>query len=134
MDGITFYDSFEEMMEDLGRAMKAADARVRPTQAAIQSGQYFINFRYGPELPIFGEILNISQLGSDPEEQMYISESYAQPHMKFYRPTKAYSMACPEGEIGDIHLSEINAIIDRELFEFYRKNGWRKRVSRQDGP
>ena len=46
--------------------------------------------------------------------------------MKFYRPTKAYSVACEWGEIGDIHLSEVYAIIDRELFAWYRKNGWKK--------
>lgn len=126
MDDITFYDSFEEMMEDLGRAMKEADARVKPTQAGIEPGQYFINFRYGLDLPIFGEILDIKKLGVDEEEQEYINRSYSQPHMRFYRPTKAYSMACPEGEIGDIHLSEVDAIIDPELFGFYRENGWRK--------
>jgi hypothetical protein len=121
---ITFYGSFEEMMEDLGRAMKEADAHVNPTQASIKPGQYFINFRHGPELPIFGEILDVSNLGADPEEQKYIDETYGEPHMRFYRPTRAYSVACEGGEIGDIHLSEIAAVIDRDLFEWYRQNGW----------
>jgi hypothetical protein len=123
---ITFYGSFEEMMEAEGRARESADARVRPEQAGIRPGQYFINFRYGLDLPIFGEILDITKLGVDQEEQEYINESYAQPHMKFYRPSKCYSVACPEGEIGDVHLSEIDAIIGPELFAFYRENGWRK--------
>jgi hypothetical protein len=113
--GITFYGSFEEMMDDLARAMKEADARVRPAQAAIRPGHYFINFRHGPDLPIFGEILDIRTLGVDEEEQEYIDEEYTQPHMKFYRPTKAYSVTWPEGEHGDIDLREIYAIIDREL-------------------
>jgi hypothetical protein len=123
---ITFYDSFEDMMEAEQRAREAADARVRPAQAGMKPGQYFINFRYGLELPIFGEILDITRLGVDQEEQDYIDESYAQPHMKFYRPSKCYSVVCPEGEIGDVHLSEIDAIIDQELFAFYRENGWRR--------
>jgi hypothetical protein len=121
---ITVYESFDEMMDDLGRAMKEADARVRPAQAGIKPGQYFINFRHGPGLPIFGEILDIATLGYDEEEQEYINESYAEPHMRFYKPTKCYSMACPEGELGDTHLSDVDAIIDRELFEHYRENGW----------
>jgi len=126
---ITFYDSYDEMQEDLGRAMREADARVRPAQAAIRPGQHFINFRYGLELPIFGEILDIKTLGVDEEEQRYIDESYGQPHMRFYRPSRCYSMACPEGEIGDVHLSEVDAIIDPELFDYYRENGWYGRES-----
>lgn len=126
MSDITFYDSFEDMMEDLGRAMKEADARVRRTQAGIRPGQYFINFRYGAELPIFGEILDIKRLGYDKEEQDCIDRQYAEPHMRFYRPSKCYSLACEWGEIGDVHLSEVSAIIDKELFEYYQENGWRR--------
>lgn len=121
---LTLYDSFEEMMEDLGRAIQGADARVRSAQAGIRPGQYFINFRHGRDLPIFGEVLDIRKLGHDEEEQKYINEQYAEPHMTFFRPTRCYSMACPEGEVGDTHLSEVDAIIDRELFEYYRENGW----------
>jgi hypothetical protein len=126
MADITFYDSLEEMFDDLGRAMKKADARVKPTQAAIKPGQYFINYQYDLGFPIFGEIMDIETLGANPEEQKYINEDYAQPHMRYYKPTKAYSVACPEGEYGDIHVSEIDAIIDKELFGFYRKNNWMK--------
>lgn len=123
---ITFYSSFEEMLQAEESARRVADARVRPTQAAIKPGQYFINYIHDLGFPVFGEILDIKKLGADPEEQEYIDESYAQPHMKYFRPTKAYSIPCPEGEIGDIHLSEIDAIIDPELFVFYRDNGWSK--------
>jgi hypothetical protein len=123
---ITFYGSFEEMLEAEEKARKAADARVQPVQSQIRAGQHFINFRYGPDLPIFGQILSVSKLGIDDEEQRYIDETYAQPHMKYYRPTKAYSAVCPEGEIGDVHLSEVWAIIDTELFDWYRQNGWAK--------
>jgi hypothetical protein len=126
VDDVTFYGSFEEMMEAEEKARKVADARVKPTQANIKPGQYFVNFRYGKELPIFGEILDIKKLGVDEEEQTYVDDSYGQPHMRFYRPTRAYSMACEWGEVGDIHLSEISAIIDRELFQWFKENGWTK--------
>jgi hypothetical protein len=49
---ITFYGSWDEMMDADEAAREAVDAQVRPTQASIKPGQYFINFRYGPELPI----------------------------------------------------------------------------------
>jgi hypothetical protein len=124
-EDITFYGSFEEMMEDLGRAMKEADARVRPTQANMEPGKYFINFRHGPELPIFGQVLDYKKLGVNPEEQGYINETYEQPQMKYYKPTRAFSDACPQGELGDLHLSEVDAIIDPELFEYYQEHNWR---------
>jgi len=113
MNDITFYSTFEEMMEDLQKRMKEADARVKPTQASIKAGQYFINFRHGPELPIFGEVL-------DPNEPLY-----EEPHMKHYRLTKAYSAACEWGEMGDTHVSDMHAIIDKELFQYYKEHNWR---------
>jgi hypothetical protein len=123
---ISFYGSVEEMFEDLGRAMERADSRVRPAQTSIKPGQYFINFRHGPELPLFGEVIDISKLGYDEETQKEIEDDYKQPHMRFYRFTRCFSWACPEGEMGDTHLSDVDAIIDRELFEYYKENGWQK--------
>ena len=86
------------------------DAKVKPVQAAIKRGQYFINFRYGRELPIFGEVLDIDD---------------NEPHMRQYRLTKAYSVACEWGEIGDTHVSEMHALIDKELFDYYKEYGWK---------
>ena len=123
---ITFYGSLEEMFEDLGRAMEQADSRVRPAQAEIKPGQYFINFRHGPDLPIFGEILDIGKMGYSQEDRREIEDMYAQPPMRFYRFTRCFSWACPDGEIGDTHLSDVDAIIDRELFKYYKDNGWQK--------
>jgi hypothetical protein len=126
MVDIIFFDSWEDAMEAERRAQERAAERTKPTQLDIKPGQYIINCRYFPDLPIFSEILDISKLGHDEEEQRYIDEVYGQPHMKYYRPTKAYSSACLWGEIGDIHVSEISVIIDKELFDWYKSNGWSK--------
>ena len=104
-------------MDDLARAMREADTRVNPTQASIRAGQHFIDFRHGPELPIFGEILDIKTLGVDEEEQAYLDEDYAQAHMRYYRPSRCFSIYCESGEVGDVHISEIDAIIDPQLFQ-----------------
>jgi Ni,Fe-hydrogenase I large subunit len=117
-------------MEKERQAREAADARICPTKADIKAEQYFINFRYGPDLPIFGKILDHKTLGYDVQEQKFINESYEQPHMKYYRPSKAYSSACEWGEVGDINLSEISAIIDAELFNWYKDNRWAKPLER----
>ena len=39
---IEFFDSFDDMMKRLQKAMNIADARVRPWQAAIIPGDYFL--------------------------------------------------------------------------------------------
>lgn len=111
---ITIYGSFEDMMADLGKAMKAADSQVNPTQSKVKPGDYLLNFRYGPDLPIFGEVLECD----DP--------IYKEPHMKNYRFTKCYSQACECGEYGDVHISEVDAVLDPLLFSWYAKHGWRK--------
>jgi hypothetical protein len=113
-------------MEQERKARESADSRINPTRAGIKPGQYFINFRYGSDLPIFGEILDYKTLGIDEEEQKYINESYEQPNMKYYRPSHAFSVACPMGEYGDVHLSEIDAIMGKDLFNFYQENDWVK--------
>jgi hypothetical protein len=118
-------------MEQEQQARKSADSRVNPTQAGIKPGQYFINFRYGSDLPIFGEILDYKTLGVDEVEQEYINESYLQPHMKYYRPSHAFSVACSMGEYGDVHLSEIDVIMGKDLFDFYQENDWVKSPERE---
>ena len=123
---ITFYSSFEEMMDDLGRAMRSADSRVRPAQASIKPGQCYISMKPEYGIAIFGEIINYKSLGYDEQEQTYLNDLYESEHMRFYRPAKAYSVACEYGEGGDVHLSDIDAIIDPELFNWYRENNWVK--------
>jgi hypothetical protein len=118
-------------MEQERQARESADSRVKPTQANIRSGHYFINFRYGPDLSIFGEILDYKTLGIDEEEQKYINEFYEQPHVKYYRPSHAFSVACPMGECGDVHLSEIDVIMGKDLFDFYQENDWVKPPERK---
>lgn len=126
MVAFTFYGSFEQMMDDLGRAMRSADSRVRPAQALIKPGHCFISMKPQYGLAIFSEILDHRTLGMDEDEQAYLNDLYRAEHMKFYRPVRAFSLACPFGEGGDLHLSDIYAIIDKELFDWYKSNGWVK--------
>ena len=126
MVDITFYGSFEEMIGAMRQAAQQADSSVRPAQINIKPGQYYINNKPEYGFAIFGEILDIAKLGTDPDDQRRLERNYSQEHMKYYRPSRAYSPACPMGEEGDVHVSEIDAIIDRELFEWYRANGWGK--------
>ena len=103
------FDSFEDMQKRLQEAMTAADARVQPWQTKIRPGDYFLHpTDYG--FPIYGEVLE--QYGQD------------QPHLQHYRFCKCYSIACPEGELGDVHVCTIEQIISEAEFEDARQHDW----------
>ena len=67
-------------------------------------------------LTIYGEIIE------SPFEQD--REIFAQPHMKHYRLSRCFSVACPEGEIGDVHVSSIRSLLEKETFELARRSHW----------
>jgi hypothetical protein len=111
---VSFFNSFEEMMDTLGKRMKEADACTDGYQADFHPGDFFISQTpYG--FSVYGEILPC------PEDCLDFFQSKSG---KFYRSTKAYSQACPEGELGDVHLSTISLKISKGLFEEARKRGW----------
>jgi len=107
---VEFFDSQEAAHARLREAMKAADARVRPWQAAIAPGDCFVTDCGGVEgFLIFGEVL----------------EGYTEPHLRHYRFCRCFSVACTEGEVGDVHVSAILCVIARGVFELARQHGWR---------
>ena len=88
MTKITFFDSFEEMIDAMVKAQEQADSIVRLTQAEIKPGQYYINNKPEYGFAIFGEILDISKLGTNPDDQKHINETYSQKHMRYYMPSR----------------------------------------------
>jgi hypothetical protein len=105
---VEFFDSLEEAQQRLRQAMEAADARVKMWQAAVKVGDCFIADGGEEGLLVFGEVL----------------EGYQEPHLQHYRFCRCYSVACPEGELGDVHISTILNWICRECFERLRQRGW----------
>jgi len=97
---VEFYNTFDEMMAAIEQARKAADAKVQPWQAEVKAGDYVILLN-----DLVGVIL------------VEILEEYRQEHMKNYRFSRAYSVVVPEGELGDIHVSQVDAVIPKELFD-----------------
>ena len=99
------------MLDDLSRAMQAADERVQDWQKAIKKGDCFLFFRHSAErdweeteygFRIYGEVLE---------------DAYCEEYLKNYRFCNCHSSACPEGELGDVHLSVIGGLIAREEFK-----------------
>jgi len=103
---VEFFDSLEAAQQRLLQAMKAADGRVKPWQAAVKPGDFFVSD--GGDVLVFGEVL----------------EGYAEEHLRHYRFCRCFSVACPEGELGDVHVCTILALLSRQLFEEVRRAGW----------
>ncbi len=103
------FDSLEEMMARLNEQMQRADAHVRPWQARIKTGDYFRRSS-GYGFDIYGDVL--------PEEEP------REPRLRHYRFCNCYSVACPEGEMGDVHVSIIEVLLTKSEFSTAQEQGW----------
>lgn len=105
------FDSWEEVIAAIREASETADKRVQDWQAAIKPGDYFIkDTPYG--FLIFGKVLDCDD------------EFYKTQEGKNYRFCECFSVACPFGEMGDVHVSAISCIIKKETFEHFKANNW----------
>ena len=95
------FGDFDELMKQLQDYMDAPDAQAKPWQTQIKPGDYVV--RRGPGFWIYSEMLEDSE--RRPEG------------MARYRFTRSYSVACPDGELGDIHVSTTEPILSKEQFE-----------------
>lgn len=97
------------MIEDLSLAMQRADENVQDWQKAIKKGDcYRQETEYG--FSVYGVVLK---------------NAYKDKYLQNYRLVRAYSIACPDGEMGDVHVSSISEVITKEEFERARANGWK---------
>lgn len=95
-------------MEALWKDKEAADSLVQPWQAKIKARDYFMRRVHG--IPIYGQVLK---------------ENKRPKELKNYRFTKCFSVICPIGEKGEIHVSTIEKILTKEEFKEARMRGWR---------
>ncbi len=103
------FDDLDDLFEQLRKDQRIADEQVQPWQAAVTAGDYVA--RPGPGFLVYSEILE------DPESR--------EKRLEHYRFTRSYSVACPQGELGDIHVSTIEHVLSKERFERAREKGWR---------
>jgi hypothetical protein len=88
--------------------MESADENTQEWQKAIKKDDYYRQeTEYG--FSCYGKVLK---------------NAYKEKNLRNYRFVKAYSEACPEGEMGDIHISVVAEIITKEQFEEAMQNGW----------
>ena len=92
-------DNFEDFISLEQEAQKQASLQIQPWQREVKPGDFIVRKSQG--FDIFCEVLP-----TDPEETM-----------SDYRLVKAFSEVCPQGEMGDIHISTIHLVINQLLFE-----------------
>jgi hypothetical protein len=129
---VTFFDTFEDMMDAESKAGEAADAMVQPWQKECRAGDILVSDP-GYGFPVFHEILDIEKIVKDDlwkygdeyeEEAIYMLDTYNEPHMRNYRFTRSYSVVVPQGEFGDIHLSIATGKVSREYFNELKGRGF----------
>lgn len=108
------FESVGDLFDQIQKDRQAADDRVELWQEKIQVGDFFVRLAncMGTPIMVFGEVVE-SQYEED-------RESYARPHMKHFRLTKSFSVLCSEGEFGDVHVSTIDSVITKGMFEAAR--------------
>lgn len=92
------------------------DDSVREWQAAIKAGDfYFQRFEsMGQLLDIFGEVI-VSQFAEDRDLMARTPNR---------RLVRAFSEACPEGEVGTVHVASIWKVLTPEEFAQAKATGW----------
>lgn len=130
MVNVTSYNSLEEMGDAMDKALRRANAAVRPAQAAIGYGDYWAQIAENEGLVVFGRIWTIEEgiaasirCGADEEEAAWEARWSAAQHAEGFRFGIAYSVACPEGELGSTHIVDM-VPITKEVFEAAQANGW----------
>ena len=128
MTRVKTYMTEEELLKDFEAQRAAADAAVGPEASQFKVGGFYARFM--PELGfiVYGEILDPVQeeidSGADETEVEYQKHLRDQPHMKNYLYTRSYSVACPHGEYGDVHVASMNVPLTKKEFERARALGW----------
>ena len=115
---IKSFNNVEDMFAEIDKANKIADSNTDDFQKEIKPGNFFARNYEG--IVIYGEVVE-----SPYEEDQ---ELYKQPHMLNYRLTNCFSVLCPEGELGDTHVSEMHMVLTKEQFEQARKDNWPSNV------
>ena len=120
---IISFGSFEEMMDHIEQGTEQAQQNVVSWQEAVKEGDYIV--RAMPELGliVYAQVVE-RDLSPDPDERAYEEESNKHSHANGYRFCRAFSAACPEGELGDIHVSVMDATISKAVFEAAQQAGW----------
>jgi hypothetical protein len=127
------FDSFEEMQEALARNEERADALVLAWQRKITVGDCVMRYDESEDLWIFTEIqdpiagerecLDLN----DPSHREHLAELERIWEVGGFKRNRRwgrhYSVLCPDGELGELHICSVTCIIPRAVFDMATREG-----------
>jgi hypothetical protein len=115
---VTTFDNLDEFFEQIEESRQTADSHVEPWQTELKPGDHFVRLiNEGGIFAIYGEII-------EPEFDEDEENFYLEPHMAHYRFSRCFSVMCPQGELGDTHVSTIGQKLSPTQFNLAREMGW----------
>lgn len=131
---IRTYSNLEDLFEDLQRSAEAVEAQ---GGIPVKVGDYVVRVvdpGDGHPLPIYGHLTDPMDYWRDRavetmdeetrQEYEYERRSTEESVRRGYYFGTWYSVMCPDGEMGDAHVSTLNMVISREQFDAARAAGW----------
>jgi hypothetical protein len=106
--------NIDDFLFEEQQAQAIAGAGIQPWQRELKTGDFFL--RRFEDIAIYSEVLPSTEDDEDGKEVVVEGGDY--------RFTNSFSIHCPEGELGDVHLSEVGRTITRAQFESFRASGW----------
>ena len=130
MDSYRKFDSIEEMFDYIEKQTQRANASLTAEQKAITWGSHWVRFLPSEQLIIFGRVFTLAEIeqgersaGASTEELEYTLNSCRANHDRGYLFGRAYSVAEPDGELGDTHRANMWPITEQQ-FDEARQAAW----------
>jgi hypothetical protein len=148
------FDTMDEAFEYMKKHEDAANAQLFPQQKGMigcKHDQWYVNIRFPwQEAMIFGEgwsldhadknelkcygVTTVDELSKeDQEAYLWSQQSLKDSRERGYIFGNAFSVICPEGELGSTHVYDIWPI-SREAFEEGKEQNWRPVLDREHSP
>jgi hypothetical protein len=125
------FASWDEAQKFMAESEKAANARILPAQLEIGWGDCWVEYDQISSLWIFGKVFTREAgyassiaAGASPNEAELEQVDLDDAYRRGYRFGKAYSVACPEGELGDTHISQMLSKLEPLEFVAARDRDW----------
>lgn len=111
-------DDIDDFFRAEQMAQGFAAAKIKPWQRDLKPGDHFVRFSNG--IAIYSKVMPIFEEDAEGEETD-VEKSQADSDFRF---TKSYSAACPDGELGDVHISTVFKQITEGEFKSFQSRGW----------
>lgn len=117
---IISFEDVDDVFKYLRERTEDAATRVQPWQSELKPGDYYLRLVQEGDvvIAVYGEILEPEY---DPEDGPNL---YNTPSMRDYRFSRSFSVGCPSGELGDVHVSTVGKKLSPTQFNLAAQWGW----------